>query len=588
MLVAVALLVVCALGQPLPGLLGVDHVGLVVPNVSLASAFLRDAFDCRFDWEVTRDPKPTSGERGWDKTFAIHPESYMPHVLMLKCGPYHLAQYVELFEWVSPDQVRPQGPDGWLRFSDVGNSYVAFTVANISAVVEHLERVVFPKYPGTRMVQPTPMSFPLRGELCTSFFIVSPWGMWIEISYWEKSTPLHPHLPGRAAAKEQEKVVVFGDEPVVATQKHAAIGKSITLIDTPAVWVDLAAMETNVRLLQSRLKLVQWLPVVKAHKAAGLAQRLVDLGARGVVVLTVSEAEAMSVLRSTEQLVIYIANQVTVPPKLTRLVQLAARNPHLRYRVNVDNAMIAADLNNAAKGAGVVLEVAIELNIGHNRTGVTPQETVALARLILSKTNLRLVGIAGYEGHTPVLAPAEKLAATQRAHAVLREAKTLLEAAGVAVGIVSGGGSSNYPQALEVGVLTELQAGGVALCDKLYLTLAHLEQHGHVPALYVETTVTSVQSHPTRAAADAGFKSVGWHPFAGNPLIIDSDVACVEVSGMSAEHLRMRPKEGCQLNVTMHQRLRVIPGYGDSFLGAQKQIYAVRNCIVEDVWSVHR
>jgi D-serine deaminase-like pyridoxal phosphate-dependent protein len=511
----------------------------------------------------------------------------MPHVLMLKCGPYHLAQYVELFEFVSPDQFHPQGPDNWLRFSDRANSYIAFTVANIDAVVDHLTRVVFPKYPGTRMVQQTPMSFPLRGELCTSFFIVSPWGQWIELSYWEKSTPKHPHLPGR----QPETVVVFDDDervaPVAPAAKHEAVGKALGLLDTPAVWVDLDAMEKNVRLLQSRLGAVRWLPVVKAHKAAGLAQRLIDLGATGVVVLTVNEAEAMSVLRG-KNLTIYIANQVTVPPKLTRLVQLAARHPHLRYRVNVDNAMNAADLNNAAKGAGVVLDVVIELNIGHNRTGVTPAQTVALAQLIAAKPNLRLVGIAGYEGHTPVLPPPEKLAATQRAHSVLREAKELLEGSGVRVEVVSGGGSSNYPQALAVGVLNELQAGGVALCDKLYLTLAHLEQHGHVPALFVETTVMSVQQQPSRAAADAGFKSVGWHPFAGNPLIVDSDAACVEVSGMSAEHLRMRPKAGCELNVTMHQRLRVIPGYGDSFLGAQKQIYAVRNGIVEDVWPVYR
>ena len=29
----------------------------------------------------------------------------MPHVVMLKCGDHFLTQYIEVFEWYSPDQV---------------------------------------------------------------------------------------------------------------------------------------------------------------------------------------------------------------------------------------------------------------------------------------------------------------------------------------------------------------------------------------------------------------------------------------------------------------------------------------------------
>lgn len=420
--------------------------------------------------------------------------------------------------------------------------------------------------------------------LCCS----KPRAQWIEISEWSVSTPQHPHLQKEAA---DEDVVVEGKDPQVSVNRavpvHPDVGKALSEVDTPAVWVDVAAMERNVRLLQSRLGSVRWLPVVKAHKSLGLAQQLVDWGAAGVVVLTVAEAEIMAgLVASAEPLTLYVANSVTVPPKLTRLVQLAARHRQHRFRVNTDCVQNAADLNNAARGAGVVLDVCVELNIGHNRTGVTPAEAVALAKLVLTKPNLRFVGIAGYEGHTPVLPPPEKAVATRRAHAVLAEARALLEAAGIAVDVVSGGGSSNYPQALAEKVINELQAGGVALCDKLYLTQAHLEQHGHEPALFVETTVVSVQQEPSRGAADAGFKSVGWHPFAGVPLIVDANRSCTDVSGLSAEHLRLRPLPHCRLNIALHDRLRVIPGYGDSFLGTVKQIFAVQNGTVTKVWTV--
>ena len=472
--------------------------------------FLMDAFDCVFDWEVVRDPKPTSGERGWDKIFGVHPDSYMPHVAMVKCGSYHLTQYVELFEWVSPDQYQPNGQEKWFKFSDVGNSYIAFTVGDIAKVVDHLREVVIPKY-GVRFIQDPPMSFPLRGELCTSFFITTPWGQWIEISEWSKSTPIHPHL--RQNLNREEEVVFDSSShnPALSSiVKSKEVGQALEMLETPAVFVDLSLMERNVDVLLSKAKehKVAWIAVAKAHKSPQLAQRLVDKGAIGVLIMTVADAEIMSVLRSEhKRLVIFVANIVNIPSKLTKLVNLAASHPQHDYRVNVDHVQNVADLENAAKGAGVKLHVMVELNVGHNRTGVSPEEAVELVRLINRKSHLVFDGISGYEGHTPVLPPDRKLEETKKSHSVLAETAALLkDKLGVAPAIISGGGSSNYPQALAVGVLNELQAGGVALCDKLYLHQANLADHNHVASLFVESTVISVNSHPLRAIADAGFK----------------------------------------------------------------------------------
>src|SRR3712207_139519 len=99
--------------------------------------------------------------------------------MMLKCGDHHLAQYVELFEWVSPDQRVPATQSGWDKFSDIGHSYLSFTVKDIHAVLDYIKKV---NWPGVRIIQDPPMNFPLRGEICTSTFIVSPWGMWIELT----------------------------------------------------------------------------------------------------------------------------------------------------------------------------------------------------------------------------------------------------------------------------------------------------------------------------------------------------------------------------------------------------------------------
>jgi D-serine deaminase-like pyridoxal phosphate-dependent protein len=583
-------------GGAIPGNLGVDHVGVVVRNATLARDFLIDAFGCVFDWEVIRDPKPDAGERGWDKVFGVHPNSYLKHALMLKCGPYHLAQYLELFEWAGmPDQFDPG--DDWLRFSDIGSSYIAFTVESVAAVVNHLREVVFPKYAGTRFIQDPPMSFPLRGELCTSFFIVSPWGQWIEISEWSESTPQHPHnsaatsaLSNCASEPQADAKRPSGSAGSTSTAHSALIGAPLAQVETPAVVIDLDAVDFNIDLLKTRLGQVRWMPPVKAHRSPALGAYLLNKGAAGLVVMKVAEAEVFarsSELRDFhERFVIHVANEIVVPSKILRLCNLVKSQPKIDFRVNCDCDQNAADLSNAAKGAGVELNVFIEVNIGHNRTGVSPAQAASLAKLIQSKPNLIFGGLHGYEGHTPVLAPEEKTRATHAAHEKLREAKLAIESVGISVPVVSAGGSSNYIDALNEGIINELQAGGgVTISDKLYLHLAHLANHGHRPAVRVESTVMSVQSDPTRAVADAGFKSVGWHPFAGMPLVL-TEGTCLEVTGLSAEHARMRPTENCTMAVRLGQRISLLPGYGDSFLGNQKQLYAVRSDVIEQVFVV--
>ena len=209
-------------GTGIPTNMGLDHVGIVVPDAKQAADFLIDVFDAEFDWEVKRESKPTAGERGWSEIFGVHPDAYMPHVIMLKCGEQPLTQYVEIFEWKSPDQQKLNGEGGWHKFSDVGNSYISFTVKDMDAVVKHIKENVIPKYKGVRFIQDPPMSFPLRGEVCTSIFLVSPWGMWIELTSWSES-------------QHKGKVVRAQRQPEV----NPYVGKHISKLPTPEFMIDL-------------------------------------------------------------------------------------------------------------------------------------------------------------------------------------------------------------------------------------------------------------------------------------------------------------------------------------------------------------
>lgn len=555
----------------IPTNMGLDHVGIVVPNAEAAANFLIEVFDAEFDWEVKREPHPTAGERGWSTIFGVHPEAYMPHVIMLKCGEHPLTQYVEIFEWKSPDHQPLQGENGWHKFSDIGNSYISFTVQDMDSVIAHIKKHVIPKWKGTRLIQDPPMQFPLRGEICTSTFLVSPWGMWIELTCWSKSKEIG------TVVKAQRKAKI-----------NKFIGQHIHKLPTPAFLVDLDAVDHNIKLMTSRIvsKGIEWRIPSKAHKCPELAKYiLARSNANGVVLLTLLEAEEFAKAGIDN---IYLANQVGTEEELERLSLLAKRVKCLR--VAVDNAEYLNNLATAIERWEIMtpIEVLIELNVNHNRCGVNNiEEAVQLASLAkqieTTTGTIFFAGITGYEGHTPILPPNEKTQETKLSHGILAKAKTAIESAGIKVNVVSGGGSCNYMDCLQENVLTEIQAGGGTLCDLLYYHKANLKDHGHKMGALILTQIISVPSDKSRAIGNAGFKTVGWHPFGGLPQ--PRNCNNLRVIGLSAEHTKFENADKSPVNVARGDKIVLIPGYTDAMGFLHKEIYGIRNDYVEHVWK---
>jgi 3-hydroxy-D-aspartate aldolase len=553
-------------GNGIPTNMGLDHVGLIVPNVQEAANFLIDVFDAHIDWEVKRDPRPTFGERGWADIFDVHPDAYMPHVMMLKCGEHPLTQYVELFEWVSPDQYVP--PKGWHKFSDQGNSYISFTVGDMDRVIDHIKNNVLSRWPGTRLIQDPPMDFPLRGEVCTSTFLVSPWGMWIEISCWSESKK-----KGIVIAAQREE------------ETNPLIGAPIGDLPTPSFLIDLDIVDYNCTLMRQRFseKKIDWRIPSKAHKCPDFAKYMMKRGAKGVVLLTLDEAEKFADHSIDD---IYLANILGTPNDLERLSLLAKRVK--RLRVAADNAEYIQDLSSAVRRWEITspIEVLVELNINHNRCGTTIDNAALLARLVydIQKENGSLVfaGITGYEGHTPILSPTDKTRETGISHSILKNAKEKIEAQGILVPVVSGGGSCNYMDCLATEILTEIQAGGGALGDLLYYHKANLKDHGHKMGAMVLTQIVSIPEDRSRAVGDAGFKSIGWHPFAG--LAEARNRPDIRTSGLSAEHIRFDSPTGEPLDLMRGQKILLTPAYVDAMGFLHGQIYAIRGGTVEYIW----
>ncbi|MCY3732668.1 MAG: alanine racemase, partial [Chloroflexi bacterium] len=123
---------------------------------------------------------------------------------------------------------------------------------------------------------------------------------------------------------------------------------SIWELDTPALVVDLDALEHNARLMAQRCTDagIDWRPHVKACKAPAMALRLIEAGAVGVTCAKASEALAMANGEVTD---ILIANEVVGAEKVGRLVEVARL---ATVCVAVDDAANIREISAAADSSG--------------------------------------------------------------------------------------------------------------------------------------------------------------------------------------------------------------------------------------------
>lgn len=354
------------------------------------------------------------------------------------------------------------------------------------------------------------------------------------------------------------------------------IGRPIADLDTPVLLLDLDKFERNAGRLASVIHAggKSWRPHSKGHKSPWIATYQRSLGAIGVTCAKVGEAEVMVDSGITSVLV---ANELAAAQKVERLARLLGRAEVLCCADDPATVDLAAGVGEAA---GLKIPMLVDVNIGMDRTGVTPgREGLELARRIDRATGTRFAGIMGYEGHVLTLWPPEERArATEEAIAGLRETAALIEADGIPVRIVSGGGSGNHVEASAIPGLTELQAGGACFNDRFYGEECHLDEQGFEYALTVLTTVTS---RPTedRVITDAGFKTLSTRDEMPSLVIGHTELA---LNYLSAEHGSWRVT-GPGDPLAVGDQVQLLPDYHDTTTFRHDEMVGTRGGVVERI-----
>jgi D-serine deaminase-like pyridoxal phosphate-dependent protein len=354
-----------------------------------------------------------------------------------------------------------------------------------------------------------------------------------------------------------------------------AIGRSVDELDTPALLVDLDVLDANISRIAAacRSSGVGWRPHTKGVTVPAIAHRMIQAGAVGITCAKLDEAEAMADAGLHD---ILIANQVVGAHKIARLVSLAARAMVI---VAVDDPDQAAQLGAAARRAGILLQVIIEVDIGLHRAGVSPgAPVVELARTIAREPGLECLGVMGWEGHAAGIPDqGEKTLAITDAIHLLTDSAAACRAVGLSVGMVSCGGTGTYPTAVREAGVTEIQAGGGVFSDVRYRTRLGVD---HPYALTVLTTVTSRPS-TERIVCDAGKKTMS----SDGAVPVPIGIGPVRSAMLSAEHTTIELEAPC-LDPRVGAHLEFVIGQADTSVHLNDEMFGVRDRRVEVVWPV--
>ena len=365
--------------------------------------------------------------------------------------------------------------------------------------------------------------------------------------------------------------------------EYLEVGLPKSSLLTPALCVDLDKLEGNIDTMQNTVSRngIGVRPHTKTHKCPAIAHLQMERGAVGICTAKLTEAEVMFE-HGLRQILLTTVNVSAA--KIRRAMQL--RKQCEGFIQAVDTEGNARELNAAAREAGIIADVTVDVDPGGHRSGITPGEpALTLAQLVDRLNNLRLRGILCYDGGSQHVSgfAARRTQAIERL-APAAETFSRMQQSGLNVEIFSGGGTGTYNIDHATPGFTDIQSGSYVFMDASYLGIGgqdNDEVYGDFkPSLTILTTVLNAQ-YEGRATTDAGAKSCTINrPWS----IVVGETGMSYTSG-SDEYGTIRYENPSRV-YQAGDRLELIISHCDPVVNLYDKMYAIRNNRVEAVWRI--
>lgn len=273
------------------------------------------------------------------------------------------------------------------------------------------------------------------------------------------------------------------------------------ILDTPALVVYLDRVKKNiVTLVQSIDDPARLRPHIKTHKSPEVSRLLMEAGIKKFKCATIAEAEMLAGIEAPDVLLAY----QPVGPKAKRLLALSQKYTNTKFSCLVDNDHSASELSEIFVSQGLTIDVYIDLNVGMNRTGISPSDAFSLFQRCQQLKGINIIGLHAYDGHIRDKDFSLRTKRCDESFATVEALqKKILQSENKKLIIVAGGSPTFSVHAKRKEI--ECSPGTFAYWDKGYGDLL-TEQH-FIPAALIVTRIISIPA-PGTICIDLGHKSI--------------------------------------------------------------------------------
>ncbi|QXE03249.1 VOC family protein [Terribacillus sp. DMT04] len=148
---------------------GIDHIGITVPDMEEATAFLQNAFDAKVAYDSKKPEEGAMGGEEIETILGLKKGSEVVHMRVVSIGN---SISMELFQYQGIEQRKPSNPD------DLGIQHFAVYVDNMAEAVTKFEQAG-----GQLNTKPTKILNEIEGNAEENQFAygTAPWGMVVEL-----------------------------------------------------------------------------------------------------------------------------------------------------------------------------------------------------------------------------------------------------------------------------------------------------------------------------------------------------------------------------------------------------------------------
>jgi D-serine deaminase-like pyridoxal phosphate-dependent protein len=375
---------------------------------------------------------------------------------------------------------------------------------------------------------------------------------------------------------------------------------NIDELPTPALLLDLDILEANLKRMQDRANEFQVAlrPHIKTHKCIELAKRQQALGAKGITVSTLYEAEVFAAAGFDD-----ITWAFPVPPvHMARAIELANK---ITLRLVLDNFDTYATLAKLAFRATQPLHVWIKVDCGYHRAGIDPASSISedLVRAVANSKMLRFDGLLTHAGHSYFAKSKEEIIEiSEQERSIPVDFAQWLRGNNIIVPAISIGSTPTATLAKKLDGVTEIRPGAYAFYDYTQVQLGVCSLSNC--ALSVLASIVSHQPGALHFITDAGALALSKDP---GPTHLRNDMGMgtlyedynrkrmyahidVHIQSISQEHGKIVVDKDLNIEgqFKIGERLRILEHHCCLTAANFDQYYVVRGDEVIDQWKISR